>query len=157
MCDRIPYPDWMAHEDKIVAALSSYSMAFVNRFAGKEALGLFSNQAWFIYELTLGEHAFVVYILSVWLAEAHHLDEIAIISDLLAPFSRVEGAAFAWPMTGIIFPIHDIVQQFSLVQVPNIDLVIRKEQLHWVTALLEYLMQVPILGLDELGGRRTRR
>jgi hypothetical protein len=42
------------------------------------------------------------------------------------------------------------VQQFSLAQVPDIDLVIREEQLHWVTALLEYLMQVPILGLDEL-------
>ena len=150
MCDRMPYPVWMAHEDKIIAALSSYSMAFVDRFTGKEALGLFSNQAWFVYELTLGEHSFVAYMLSVLLAEAEHLDEIAIVSDLFAPFSRVEGATFAFPKTGIVFPIHDIIQQVAGAQFEVIDVETREEQLHWVTAVLEHLMQVPVLGLDEL-------
>ena len=79
-----------------------------------------------------------------------HLDKIAIVSDLFAPFSRVEGATFAWPTTGIVFPIHDIVPQVTFAQFQDIDLEIREEQLHWVTATLEHLMQVPVLGLDEL-------
>jgi len=62
----------------------------------------------------------------------------------------VEGATFAWPTTGIVFPIHDIVPQVTFAQFQDIDLEIREEQLHWVTATLEHLMQVPVLGLDEL-------
>ena len=43
MCDRIPYPDWMAHEDKVVAALSSvigvrWSIASMPYFASSAVL-----------------------------------------------------------------------------------------------------------------------
>ena len=44
----------------------------------------------------------------------------------------------------------DIVPQVTFAQFQDIDLEIREEQLHWVTATLEHLMQVPVLGLDEL-------
>ena len=41
----------------------------------------------------------------------------------------MEGATFAWPTTGIVFPIHDIVPQVTFAQFQDIDLEIREEQL----------------------------
>ena len=90
------WPTGMTRDKKLVAALMHYSMASDYQFTQANVKGCGGFAAWCVFDLTMIEHAFIVYTIEIHTLEAIFHCGLDRLRTTFAQFSREDDSVFAW-------------------------------------------------------------
>lgn len=143
--DENNWPVQMTKHDKIAAACTQYSMRAMDLFDGDVPRGLSGTVTYFVYELPMAPHGFLVYLLEIYMVVAQELGALDVVRAFFAQFARGDGDVFdllnSYGICVILLMLDD--ETF-----PNLDAETIDEEVMWVLPLLDDLMHVPALAID---------
>ena len=136
------WPSHMTKDEILAAALFDYSMRAMDLFTAKVPRGLSDPATWFMYDLPMAAHGFLVYMLEMYLVTAAELGALDVVKAFFAGFARGDGDVF--DLTNR-YGICNILHMLDDETFPTLDAETVDEQLDWVLILLGDLLNVPEL------------
>lgn len=142
VCGAANWPRHMTEDDKLAAAITDYSMRSMDSFMANEPRTRGEPATWIVYELPMLQHAFLTYMVKIYLVGAADIGALDSVKAFFAAFPRGDGDMF------------DVTKSYGMCEallmldgdiVPNIDSAIVDKQLDWVIDLLVDLLGVPEL------------
>ena len=148
VCLDFPWPDGVSYTTMLMSAMFSYSMFSDYQFehAYEAPIGLDCTAAWFVFELSMLEHAFVCYCFEIYLQKAEELDDLPTVKLYFLAFPSHPQSIFSLD-ADIQYGIH------SIIKAVNDERFIKKHHSatlansDWCIEYLEHALNVPRLGL----------
>lgn len=117
-------------------------MRAMDSFSSAQPRGLSDPASWFLYDLPMAAHAFVTYMLEMYLVMAAQLGSFGTVRDFFAGFARGDGDVFDLKKD---YGIINVLEMLDDETCPDLDPETVEEQVEWVLALLDDLLHVPAL------------
>jgi hypothetical protein len=138
------WPFGMTNDEKLVASIMGYSMASDYQFTQANVKGCWGFAAWLVFDLTMMEHAQIVYAIEIHTQEAIFQGDLDPLRTAFEQLSREDDSVFNWRAPYAIVSILAMFDE-AIYPIHSAETVV--EQSGWASALLEDTLHIPRINM----------